>query len=117
MNIRLRKNWLFILAEREVPQHRNCWSHEFMINYDGYWSAGAAPRGGGGGGGQGANPPMIFLFFCLSAQRAVMSMMIIINPPTPLCSTPIFVFGEKMCRSPPPPPLSLAFSSGLAGLS
>ena len=30
----LRKNWLSILAEREVPQHRNCqciWCDEFMI--------------------------------------------------------------------------------------
>ena len=37
MKIRLRKIWLSNLAEREVPQHRNCWwSDEFMINYDGY---------------------------------------------------------------------------------
>ena len=37
MKIRLRKNWLSILAEREVPQCRNWWwSGEFMINYDGY---------------------------------------------------------------------------------
>ena len=37
MKIRLRKNWLSNLAEREVPQHRNCWwSDEFMSNYDGY---------------------------------------------------------------------------------
>ena len=37
VRIRLRKNWLPILGEREVPQHRNCrWSDEFMINHDGY---------------------------------------------------------------------------------
>ena len=37
MKIRLRKIWLSNLADREVPQHRNCWwSDEFMINYDGY---------------------------------------------------------------------------------
>ena len=37
MKIRLRKNWLPILAEREVPQRRNWrWYGEFMINYDGY---------------------------------------------------------------------------------
>ena len=37
MKIRLRKNWLSILAEREVPQSRNClWCDELMINYDGY---------------------------------------------------------------------------------
>ena len=37
MKIRLRKNWLSILAERGVPQHRNClWCDESMINYDGY---------------------------------------------------------------------------------
>ena len=37
MKIRLRNNWLSILAEREVPQCRNCWwSDAFMINYDGY---------------------------------------------------------------------------------
>ena len=35
--IRLHKNWLSILAEREVPQRRNWWwSGEFMVNYDGY---------------------------------------------------------------------------------
>ena len=34
MKIRLRKNWLSILAERELP---HCWwSEEFMINYYGY---------------------------------------------------------------------------------
>ena len=38
MKIRLRKSWLSILAEWNVPQRRNCqWSDEFMINYDGYW--------------------------------------------------------------------------------
>ena len=31
-----------------------------MINYDGYWYAGEAPRGGGGGKG---NPLMILVFF------------------------------------------------------
>ena len=37
MKIRLRKNWLSILAEQEVPQRRNCgWCDEFMIKYDGY---------------------------------------------------------------------------------
>ena len=37
MEIRWCKNWLSILAEREVPQRRNCrWCDEFMINYDGY---------------------------------------------------------------------------------
>ena len=37
MKIRLRKNWLFILTEREVPQGENWfWSGEFMISYDGY---------------------------------------------------------------------------------
>ena len=37
MKIRLRKNWLSILAEREVPQRRYWrWNGEFMINYDGY---------------------------------------------------------------------------------
>ena len=37
MKIRLCKIWLSNLAEREVPQHRNCyWSDKFMINYDGY---------------------------------------------------------------------------------
>ena len=35
MKIRLRKNWLSILVEREVLQHRNClWCDEFMITYD-----------------------------------------------------------------------------------
>ena len=35
--IRLRKNLLSILAEREVPQSRYClWCDELMINYDGY---------------------------------------------------------------------------------
>ena len=38
VKIRLRKNWLSVLAERKVPQRRNCrWCDEFMINYDGYW--------------------------------------------------------------------------------
>ena len=37
MKIRLRKNRLSILAEREVPQSRYClWCDELMINYDGY---------------------------------------------------------------------------------
>ena len=37
MKIRLRKNWLSILAKREVPQSRNClWCDELMINYDRY---------------------------------------------------------------------------------
>ena len=37
MKIRLRKNWLSVLAEREVPLRRNCWwCDEFMIDYDGY---------------------------------------------------------------------------------
>ena len=37
MKIRLRKNWLPILAEQEVPRRRNCrWSDEFIINYDRY---------------------------------------------------------------------------------
>ena len=37
MNIGLPKNWLSILAEREVPQRTNWrWYGEFMINYDGY---------------------------------------------------------------------------------
>ena len=35
MEIRLRKNWLSILAKREVPQSRNClWYDELMINYN-----------------------------------------------------------------------------------
>ena len=37
MKIRLHKNRLSILAERKVPQSRNClWRDELMINYDGY---------------------------------------------------------------------------------
>ena len=33
MKIRLRKNWLSILAKREVPQSRNClWCDELIIN-------------------------------------------------------------------------------------
>ena len=37
MQIGLRKNWLSIFAEREVPQRTNrLWYDEFMINYDGY---------------------------------------------------------------------------------
>ena len=37
MKIRMRKNWLPISAEQEVPQRRNCrWCDEFMINYDRY---------------------------------------------------------------------------------
>ena len=37
MKIRLRKNWLSILAEWKVPQSRNClWCDELMINYEGY---------------------------------------------------------------------------------
>ena len=37
MKFRLRKNWLSILAEWEVPQSINClWCDELMINYDGY---------------------------------------------------------------------------------
>ena len=36
MKIRLRKNWLSTLAERELPQRRNWrWYGGFMINYDG----------------------------------------------------------------------------------
>ena len=32
MKIRLRKNWLSILAKREVPQSRNClWCDELMM--------------------------------------------------------------------------------------
>ena len=37
VKIRLRENWLSVLADQKVPQRRNCrWSDEFMINYDGY---------------------------------------------------------------------------------
>ena len=37
MKIRLRKNWLSILAKRKIPQSRNClWCDELMINYDRY---------------------------------------------------------------------------------
>ena len=37
MKIRLRKNWLSILAKREVPQSTNCmWCDELIINYDRY---------------------------------------------------------------------------------
>ena len=36
VKIRLGKNWLSVLVERKVPQHRNCrWCDEFMINYVG----------------------------------------------------------------------------------
>ena len=102
MKIWLRKNWLFILAEREVPQHRNCWwSHEFMINYDGYWYAGAAPRGGGGGG-QGANPPMIFFFACqLSGQSCPWWQ----YPYSIMYYYSNFWSRGKCVEVPPPPPL------------
>ena len=37
MKITLQKIWLSVLAEREVPQRRNCrWSDEIMINFDEY---------------------------------------------------------------------------------
>ena len=83
MKIRLRKNWLSILAKREVPQSRNClWCDELMINYDRYglcciwrgyviksvWMSEHAlyfviRRGVWGGRGRGFPPlPMVFAF-------------------------------------------------------
>ena len=87
MKIRLRKNWLSILATREVPQSRNClWCDELMIHYDRYglcceWRGlcnqecmneracitfcNQARSASGGGRGQFPPLPFFWLFFFL----------------------------------------------------
>ena len=139
VKIRLRKNWLSILAEREVPQNRNClWCDELMINYDGYglccvwrglcnqecineWACitfcNQARRLGVAGG---AIPPMVlafFVLFCLSAQSR--TVMMIIPLPVPHYgnnfATKNFCREKNMSESPPPPPpphLSVVFRAG-----
>ena len=140
MKSRLRKNWLSILAEREVPQHRNClWCDELFINYDGYglccvWSGLCnqecmnewacitfcnQARHLGVVGGQ--SPPMVFglfgFFFCLSAQSLTVIMII----PLPHYGNNFSTQKKKkMCREkcvgapppPPPSPLSTIFRAG-----
>ena len=124
MKIRLRKNWLSILAEREVPQSRNClWWDEFMINYDGYglccvwrglwnqecmdeWACITCCNQARRLGLQGI--PLwfwpFFFFFLLVRSAQSRTVMRIIPLPHYGNNFATTNFGRKMCRSPPPPP-------------
>ena len=122
MKIRLRKNWLSILAKRKIPQSRNClWCDELMINYDRYglccvwrglcnqecmneWPCitfcNQARRLGGGRGAISPSPYGFWLFgffFGLSAQSRTVMMII------PLPSGGATGGGGEGGQMPPPP--------------
>ena len=137
MKIWLRKNRLSILAEREVPQHRNClWCDKLMINYDGYglccvwrglcinqecmneWACITFCNRARHLGVAGVNspPPIVFALFFLLLRLVSSSRTVMMIIPLPHYTTTNF--GRKMCRShpPPPPPRWVSFS-GLAQCS
>ena len=130
MKIRLRKNWLSILAKRKIPQSRNClWCDELMIImidmgcvvYDvvfaikSVWMSDHALhfviRRGVWGVAGGQFPPLPMFCFGLSAQSRTV-MIIIPYPVEPPPPPPLF--WRKMARAavarhfgnfaPPPPP-------------
>ena len=133
MKIRLRKNWLSILAERKFSHSRNwLWCDELMINYDRYvlccvwrslcnqecmneWACITFCIRRGVWGWQGGKPPppppppygfglwFFFVFFGLSAQSRTVMMII----PLPHYGNNFATkkIGRKNCvRVPPPPP-------------
>ena len=129
MKIRLRKNRLSILAEREVPQSRNClWCDELMINYDGYglccvwrglcnqecmneWACITFCNRARRLGVAGVNsPPPIFLPFFSSSSACQLSHVRWWWIPLPHYATTNF--GREMYPPPPPPPLSVVFRAG-----
>ena len=109
MKIRLRKNWLSILAKRKIPQSRNClWCDELMINYDRYGLC-CVWRGLCNQECMNEWPRITFcnncLFFGLSAQQSVMAM-IVPRPHYDFFLVAIFFFVARHFGNfaPPPPP-------------